>query len=307
MRARVAIALLILVAVNGCLSTRAVSRDDETLTGLASWYGQEFAGRTTANGEIFDPNRMTAAHRTLPFGTLLEVKNPKNAKSVQVRINDRGPFVGNRILDLSYAAAAALEMVDTGVAEVELRIVKMGAGDREPPVPLIVDAGAPVRVVTKNPTPVASAPPPIEFPLPDDVRGVRTTTREDEVEVGQVEVQVERAGTVVRKQVGEDGRAIEIVPAPGAPRSGQSPAPAPPPAIVPAEQRHVVQLGAFQSDTNANALADRARAVVSDRVYVELFNELHRVRVGPFTKREAAIEVKEKLEAAGIASIVVTE
>ncbi len=76
----------------------------------ATWYGQELAGNRTASGEIFDPNGLTAAHRTLPFGTCLRVRNPKTGKSVKVRVNDRGPFVKGVSLDLSHGAARAIGM-----------------------------------------------------------------------------------------------------------------------------------------------------------------------------------------------------
>lgn len=309
MRFRNSFALVTLLIVNGCLSTQTITRADENFSGLASWYGQEFAGRTTANGEIFDPGLLTAAHRTLPFGTVLEVTNPKNEKSVTVRINDRGPFVGNRIIDLSYAAAAQLDLVSTGVARVELKVVKMGAGEREPPVPLVVNAGAPVRVVTKQTTQTSAAPPPIEFPLPEDVDGMKKAApADDDVVVEQIEVQEERGGQPVRKQVDADGRTIVKAPAPSI-VSPASPAPSSSVVAAPAitEPKHVVQLGAFQSESNANGLADRARTIIRDGVYVERLRELNRVRVGPFKSREAAIEAKEKLETAGIAAIVVTE
>lgn len=87
-------------------------------TGVASWYGPNFHGRTTANGETFDQWAMTAAHKTLPFGTVLRVTNPSNGRSVEVRINDRGPFIAGRSIDLSRAAAEALGI--GGVATVEL-------------------------------------------------------------------------------------------------------------------------------------------------------------------------------------------
>lgn len=90
--------------------------------GFASWYGGKFQGRLTANGEIFDTNQMTAAHKTLPFNTLVEVINLRNNKTTIVRINDRGPYVDGRIIDLSRAAADALDMVSHGVAPVEIRI-----------------------------------------------------------------------------------------------------------------------------------------------------------------------------------------
>jgi rare lipoprotein A len=86
--------------------------------GIASWYGKEFEGKPTANGEIFNPSLFTAAHPTLPFGTILTVTNKQNMKQVTIRVNDRGPFVAARIIDLSMAAAEALDMISTGTAPV---------------------------------------------------------------------------------------------------------------------------------------------------------------------------------------------
>ena len=93
-------------------------------TGLASWYGHPYHGRPAANGEIYDMEKMTAAHRTLPFDTLVRVTNLSNEKSVEVRINDRGPFVDGRIIDLSHAAARAIDMIGPGVAEVRMEVVR---------------------------------------------------------------------------------------------------------------------------------------------------------------------------------------
>jgi rare lipoprotein A len=96
-----------------------------TETGRASWYGGEdgFAGRPTANGEIFDPGELTCAHRTLPFGTTLEVKNLETGKKAIVRVNDRGPFIRGRMLDVSEKAALALGMHGNGTAKVRIRTV----------------------------------------------------------------------------------------------------------------------------------------------------------------------------------------
>lgn len=91
--------------------------------GVASWYGHPFDGRLTANGEIYDMEKMTAAHRTLPFGTVLRVHNQTNSQTTEVRINDRGPFVQGRIIDLSHAAAQAITM--PSVAIVRLEIISM--------------------------------------------------------------------------------------------------------------------------------------------------------------------------------------
>lgn len=92
--------------------------------GIASWYGPGFAGRRSASGEIFDPNQLTAAHRTLPFGTVVRVTNVNNGRSVVVRINDRGPYVGNRIIDLSAAAANAIGIINSGVGQVQMQILR---------------------------------------------------------------------------------------------------------------------------------------------------------------------------------------
>ncbi|NBB90908.1 MAG: septal ring lytic transglycosylase RlpA family protein [Spirochaetes bacterium] len=97
--------------------------------GIASWYGGKFHGRLTANGERFDANKLTAAHKTLPFGTVVKVTNTDNGKTVTVRINDRGPFVENRIIDLSRGAAERVEMTGTGVARVQLEIIHPGEVD----------------------------------------------------------------------------------------------------------------------------------------------------------------------------------
>jgi rare lipoprotein A len=91
--------------------------------GVASWYGAPFNGRPTSNGEIYDMYQLTAAHRTLPFNAVVRVTNLGNGKQVNVRINDRGPFVANRIIDLSYSAAEAIGMIGPGTAEVRLDVV----------------------------------------------------------------------------------------------------------------------------------------------------------------------------------------
>ena len=94
-------------------------------TGLASWYGYPYHGRPAADGEIYDMERLTAAHRTLPFGTMVRVVNLSNGKTVDVRIIDRGPFVEKRIIDLSHAAAVAIDLVGPGVAPVRLDILSV--------------------------------------------------------------------------------------------------------------------------------------------------------------------------------------
>lgn len=100
--------------------------------GVASWYGKEFHGKLAANGEVFDMTAYTAAHRKLPLGSLVRVVNLANGKSVQVRINDRGPYVSGRMLDLSQAAARELGMLEAGTSPVQIEVI----GNHRPVVPI---------------------------------------------------------------------------------------------------------------------------------------------------------------------------
>jgi rare lipoprotein A len=102
------------------------SKTSFTQEGLDSFYGDEFHGKRTANGEIFDKNKLSAAHRTLPLGTIAMVTNLKNDKKVRVRINDRGPFVSGRILDVSQRAAQELDFIKEGTTRIRLEVIKLG-------------------------------------------------------------------------------------------------------------------------------------------------------------------------------------
>lgn len=94
------------------------------MEGIASWYGEDFHGRLTASGEVYDMYAMTAAHKTLPLGTVVKVHNLENGKTVEVKVNDRGPYVKGRIIDLSRTAGRALEIRGAGTAKVKLEIVR---------------------------------------------------------------------------------------------------------------------------------------------------------------------------------------
>jgi len=91
--------------------------------GLASWYGQELEGNTTASGEVYDSNGLTAAHHTLPFGTTIRVTNLRNKRTILLRVNDRGPHMGKRLLDVSWAAAKHLGFVHSGTTRVRVEVV----------------------------------------------------------------------------------------------------------------------------------------------------------------------------------------
>ena len=104
-----------------------VGDEDHELYGIASWYGSDFDGKRTASGEIFNSNRVTAAHKTLALGTVVSVRNLENDKELVVRINDRGPYIEDRILDLSEKGAEVLDFKTRGLTQVSLKIVRQGA------------------------------------------------------------------------------------------------------------------------------------------------------------------------------------
>ena len=252
----------------------------QNLHGVASWYGQEFAGRTTANGEIFDPLLFTAAHRTLPFGTVVDVSNPKTGQTVRVRINDRGPYIGGRMIDLSYAAAQQIGLVEPGSGEVDLTVIKVGNGDREPPAPLVVTVPD-----------VKPMPPAVEQPAPASIPVV----------VDNVAVVEEHHGVETRLQVSPDGRKLVEVPIRPA-----APIPAAKPSIALPAGKFFVQVGAFAQEANAKRLSAQL-SQMGQAAHIENGTSLFFVRIGPFDTREQAIQARSRLESAGLSAIVMTQ
>jgi rare lipoprotein A len=124
------------VLATGCATSSAVRPAPPSLlgtewTGFASWYGEPHHGRPTSSGEVFDKTKLTAAHRTLPFGARVAVTNLDNGRTVEVRVNDRGPFVNGRLIDLSEAAARSLGGIGAGLIRVRLRVVALPDGTAE--------------------------------------------------------------------------------------------------------------------------------------------------------------------------------
>lgn len=112
--------------INGKTYYPTVVEVGETAEGIASWYGPGFHGKKTSNGEIYNQNALTAAHKTLPMNTILKVTNLNNNRQVTVRVNDRGPFAHNRIIDLSKGAAGQIDMIHAGTAPVRLEVIGFG-------------------------------------------------------------------------------------------------------------------------------------------------------------------------------------
>jgi rare lipoprotein A len=268
--------------------------------GQAGWIGQEFAGRTTANGEIFDPMLMTASHRTLPFGSLVDVHNAKTGQTVRVRVNDRGPYVGDRLIDLSYAAAQQIGIAESGGGEVDMTVVKIGRGDREPPAAFTVTVPD-TSAVAATPTPAPAPAPATPQPQPAEP-----------ATVDSVQVTEQHAGGVeTRRQVAANGTTIEDVPvqtspipSPSAPAPRATPQTQPRPAA-PRTGRYVVQVGAFSQEANAKALQKKLSSIGQEAAIDHA--SLYLVRIGPFDTRDQAAGVRAKLEAAGISAIITTQ
>jgi rare lipoprotein A len=193
------------------------ARIGDVETGVASWYGYPYHGRRAANGEVYDMEEFTAAHKTLPFETWVRVENLTNGKTVEVRITDRGPFIEGRIIDLSRAAARAIDLIGPGIARVKVVVIR-------PPSRPPVAASAPIP--SSSPTPVA-APSPVAADVAPPSESSTPPPAEPPVTPGAPPA------------------------APAEPASG----PAPPSDAVPAPQAlFAVQVGAFRERAAAERL-----------------------------------------------------
>jgi rare lipoprotein A len=263
--------------------------------GMASWYGTKFEGRRTASGERYDMRQLTAAHPTLPFGTLVQVTNVENGRQVVVRINDRGPFGRRRVIDLSYAAARELRMVGPGTARVELAVVGRYDPTAPPsPSPPILLAAAAAPAVPEAATPGASAAPAAPAAPAAGIADIALPDAPSAVLAHPAAV----AGTADPARASESagtGNASAIA---AAPSTTAGPGRA-------ARLHYTVQVGAFGEVERAEALqrdlAGRypAASVSSDGTW-------SRVQVGRFGDREEAEALRDELAASGLAAIVVT-
>jgi len=245
-----------------------------TETGIASWYGVPYHGRRAASGEIYDMEKLTAAHRTLPFDTWVEVMNLSNGKRVDVRITDRGPFVSGRIIDLSRAAARQISMLGPGVAKVRLEVIP-------PPA-------TPLRAEPEPPP--LSAPPSVpQSPSPSTVRGtepngfVPSDDEPNHQEPGQVEPSPMELDRGEPAPVPPDPEPVPpLVSPPG------SPQPAPKISSSPRAATEVTNSAASSTTSGstsagwyvvqAGAFADRGRAEALQSLLVKKFGEARVVR-----------------------------
>nr|WP_269717037.1 septal ring lytic transglycosylase RlpA family protein [Caulobacter sp. NIBR2454] len=228
-------------------------------TGIGSWYGEQFHNRHTANGEVFDMDLPSAAHKTLPLPSIVEVKNLDNGRTMRVRVNDRGPFVGDRIIDLSKAAADELGFKNAGVARVRVRYI----GPAGKPTPF----DQPKRYAkTPKPVMVAAAPPP-----PPPAPAIYTPPSRE---------------PVYSTSLPPIGSTASYMPGPTY---------SPPLSVAPGSRVYRVQAGAFSSRANAERavqlLSEAGLAIIepTDRGGVTLY----RVVMGPAPDETAALELRD--------------
>ena len=233
---------------------RALAYDE---TGIGSWYGDEFAGRLTANGEIFDPDMVTAAHKTLPMPSVVRVTNLDNGKSLVVRINDRGPFVAGRIIDLSREAARLIGYRDQGIARVRVQVLAEQT--------LRLEKLAKDGNFTE---------------ITGDVSAMPTVAAVEQPEVSMTATS--SSGKTVDSDVEDDNvSALELL---ARSRVGEVIT------VAPIETQIWVQVGAFYAEANASNVLAKVEIVGAGQVSpVDVSGQtLHRVRIGPLSSVEAA-------------------
>lgn len=246
-------------------------------TGIASWYGEPFHGRPTANGAIYDMNQLTAAHKTLPLPTDVRVTNLENGRSIIVTVNDRGPFVHSRIIDLSYKAATLLGFAKQGTAKVRVQVVHDGTpnGDK-----MII---AQPRITDEEKNNVAAAPQKIvvadALEPPSGASSVRPKAE------ALPEPKVSSAGGPVLKT------ASVALPDTATSKSDMV-------TVQPVGDSEIfIQAGAFVDYNNANILSARLSALGPTKVSQALVNgqDFYRVRIGPVETTEEADQLLENL------------
>lgn len=241
-------------------------------TGIASWYGSEFHGRRTANGEIYDKDKLTAAHKNLPFHTLVEVENIDNRKKVVVRINDRGPFVKGRVIDLSRKAAVRLGLHEPGTAPVHIRIIKPTSASPSPEEEI-----PEVKIETTRP--VSTGTPRVEKEI---------------IELTPLQP-LPQNNSMGDDKVNQPGQTYS--PAPIIPLSGTN-TPLP-------NGQYYIQVGAFGSEKNADRQLKNVLDIfpgIKFKIIQE--NGLYKIISPPLNSKKAAENVRTRLDEKGYKSII---
>jgi rare lipoprotein A len=287
----------------GSITYKPEDRADYDDVGYASWYGDELQGKVTANGEPFSPDAITAAHRTLPLPSYVEVTSLDTGRTILVRVNDRGPFSNDRLIDLSQGAARQLGIAGQGHAPVRVRRVtppeqeraalRLGnpAAERlESPTMMLTALRRKLGIAPTPPMAIAAAaalPAPAEpAPKPAQIAAAKPSAKPA----------AKPATKPAPKPVpapAPDGDRFVVEGPDGASRPAASATPRPPVAATPAKGNWFVQLAAFSSKPRADALAKRAGA------HVDAVGSLYRVRFGPYPSEAAANESLRSIKAKG--------
>jgi rare lipoprotein A len=256
------------------------SSTDYVERGVASWYGPGFHTIRTSAGEPYDMYAMTAAHKTLPLPAYVRVTNLQNGRSVVVRVNDRGPFVGNRIIDLSYTAASRLDMLRDGTAMVEVRAIDPALPMRDPSAPLL--AVAPIPPSSGHGGAASAAP---------ASAGV-VATRAATAAITPATVAPANASIA-------GAAAVDVTPVSATAVSVQATAPA----LAP-RSALFVQAGAFADPVNAERLAAKLRGGGYGKIFVRddfiAGRRMYRVRIGPVPDVPEFDRIVAALEQAGV-------
>jgi len=312
-----------------------------TERGIASWYGKKFHGRKTSSGDLYDMYAMTAAHKHLPLPTYVRVTNLENNKSVIVLVNDRGPFVGERVIDLSFAAAMEIEMAEQGTAQVQIEALSTHFMDGE-----VGASSSNIAQAGQRPQPDAIAAPSVIEPVlaavplqrPIQVEAVTDFNIENELTANstalaaaQVEPETPAAALPVNAEItdadmvplqmeldtSEDGfveltslDSAPIIAQPDAVQAGvvEDLARESVPRVIAATDEQsgnaFIQLGAFSQQDNAQKMVDRVAAQVGLPAFVERDHNgsLFRVKMGPFKKGPLMEKTLVELQSVGIDS-----
>jgi rare lipoprotein A len=267
--------------------------------GIASWYGRKFHGNRTSSGEVYDMFAMTAAHPTLPLPSYVRVTRVATNQSIIVRVNDRGPFLNNRVIDLSYTAANKLGYVDAGSAEVEIELIVeprtyVAAASARVPAPVLAAAAAAAPV-----TPMAVVPPgtAVATPIAPITLAPKSVVATGEDKPADVVPAVTEERLTLETQIAAESPRPEpsVGSSPVAAKSAETAAARAAPGGI------YLQLGAFAARENAQAAQARIKSQLSTlSVPIEIFADgaLFKLQAGPYARRDDAASEAERIKEA---------
>ncbi|MDR2072254.1 MAG: septal ring lytic transglycosylase RlpA family protein [Spirochaetaceae bacterium] len=269
---------VLMIFAQPAIRTGEITRGIFHQEGIASWYGGEFNGRPTASGEIFDDTRLTAAHPILPFGTMLKITNTHNNKSVIVRVNDRGPFVAERILDLSRTAAQELDMIRTGTAPVIVESLQEVSLPARHTLALGTETGVQGSPASAGPLPAGSA-------------STQPTAAQQPVvqSVAQSAAQPVMQPVIQTALPTQNGEALQIRPASVEPYSS----------LEPESTATGSRTAGRDSQSEGISLQGGTPALLRGSITKDSA-KLYRIQVGAYIQPRNALETFEKLKNAGL-------